>query len=60
MMLQNMNEMSKKGIKTKEDFLLEDESPFELASTAIFKMFNEWEAAGYELPRSIEQVRSRS
>jgi len=53
---ENMNEMSKKGIKTKEDFLLEDESPFELASIAIFKMFNEWEAAGYELPRSIEQV----
>ena len=55
-----MNEMSKKGIKTKEEMLLEDETPFELASIAIFKMFNEWEAAGYELPRSIEQVRSRS
>jgi hypothetical protein len=26
--------------------MVEDETPFELASIAIFKMFNEWEAKG--------------
>merc|ERR1711971_162189 len=50
----NMNQMVAQGVKTKEDMLLEDETPFELASIAVFKMFNEWEAGGYELPRSVE------
>jgi len=53
---ENMKELAEKGIKTKEEMLMEDETPFELASIAIFKMFNEWEAAGYELPRAIEEV----
>jgi len=51
---ENMNQMAAQGVKTKEDMLLEDETPFELASIAVFKMFNEWEAGGYELPRSVE------
>ena len=28
---------------------MEDETPFELASNAIFKMFNEWEAKGKKI-----------
>jgi len=52
----NMNEMVAKGVKTKDELMLEDETPFELASIAIFKMLNEWEAAGYELPPEIEEV----
>ena len=53
---ENMNQMARSGVKNKEEMMLEDETPFELASIAIFKMFNEWEASGYELPRSIESV----
>jgi len=53
---QNMNEMAEKGLKSKEELMLEDETPFELASIAVFKMLNEWEAAGYELPPAIEDV----
>lgn len=52
----NMNEMADKGVKTKDELMLEDETPFELASIAVFKMLNEWEAAGYELPPAIEDV----
>ena len=32
--------MARKGEKTKEELLLEDETPFELASVAIFKVMN--------------------
>merc|ERR1712179_890337 len=39
-----------------DDLLLQDETPFELASIAIFKMLNEWEAAGYELPQALADV----
>jgi len=53
---QGMNEKVGRGETTKEELLLQDETPFELASIAIFKMLNEWEAAGYELPREIEDV----
>ena len=52
----NISQMAEKGLKTKEELLLEDETPFELASIAVFKMLNEWEAAGYELPPAIEDV----
>lgn len=51
-----MNEMVSKGLKTKDEAMLEDETPFELASIALFKMLNEWEAAGCELPPAIEDV----
>jgi len=53
---QNMNDMVSKGLKTKDEAMLEDETPFELASIAVFKMLNEWEAAGCELPPAIEDV----
>ena len=43
--------MVAKGMKSKEELLLEDETPFELASIAIFKMLNEWEANGFHLPQ---------
>ena len=39
-----------------DELLLEDETPFELASIAVFKMLNEWEAGGWELPRAISDV----
>ena len=39
-----IGEMAQKGESSREDLLLEDETPFELASIAIFKMLNEWEA----------------
>ena len=51
-----MNDLAAKGLKSKEEMMLEDETMFELASVAIFKMLNEWEAGGYELPRSLEEV----
>jgi len=51
-----MNNIVSSGTKPKEEMMLEDETPFELASIAIFKMLNEWEAAGYELPQAIEDV----
>lgn len=41
---------------SKDEMLTEDETPFELASIAIFKMLNEWEASGYELPQAISDV----
>ena len=44
------------GGESKDEMLLVDETPFELASIAIFKMLNEWEAAGYELPQAINDV----
>jgi len=44
------------GGRTKDERLLEDETPFELASIAIFKMLNEWEASGFELPPAISDV----
>ena len=53
---ENMNHLARQGIKSKEELLLEDETPFELASIALFKMLNEWEASGFELPRSIDEV----
>jgi len=53
---ENMNSLAARGVKTKENMMLEDETVFELASMAIFKMLNEWEARGYELPRSVEEV----
>ena len=53
---ENMNSLAAKGVKTKENMMLEDETVFELASLAIFKMLNEWEARGYELPRGVEEV----
>ena len=46
-----INDMVAKGMKSKEELLLEDETPFELASIAIFKMLNEWEANGFHLPQ---------
>ena len=46
-----MNKTAAEGSKTKEELLIEDETPFELASIAIFKMLNEWEAKGFELPQ---------
>ena len=46
-----MNKTAAEGSKTKEELLMEDETPFELASIAIFKMLNEWEAKGFELPQ---------
>ena len=51
-----MNDLAAKGLKSKEEMMLEDETMFELASVAIFKMLNEWEAGGYELPRCLEEV----
>lgn len=53
---ENMNNQSEKGLKSKEEMMLEDETVFELSSVAIFKMLNEWEARGYELPRCVEEV----
>jgi len=53
---QNINEMASKGLKSKDELMLEDETPFELASIALFKMLNEWEAGGCELPPAIEDV----
>jgi len=44
------------GGKTRDERLLEDETPFELASIAIFKMLNEWEASGFELPPALSDV----
>ena len=32
-----INDMARKGLKSKDELLLEDETPFELASIAIFK-----------------------
>jgi len=51
-----INDMVAKGMKSKEELLLEDETPFELASIAIFKMLNEWEANGFHLPQDLEDV----
>lgn len=51
-----MSDTAKKGEKTKDELMVEDETPFELASIAIFKMLNEWEASGYELPQAISDV----
>ena len=51
-----MNDLAAKGLKSKEEMMLEDETIFELASVAIFKMLNEWEAGGYELPRPVEEA----
>jgi len=51
-----IDEMAQKGESSKEDLLLEDETPFELASIAIFKMLNEWEAKGFQLPQDLEDV----
>merc|ERR1712200_252773 len=51
-----INEIVAKGGKNKEELLLDDETPFELASIAIFKMLNEWEAGGFELPQAISDV----
>lgn len=51
-----INEMVTKGLKSKDELLLEDETPFELASMAIYKMLNEWEAKGYELPQDLEDI----
>ena len=48
---EEMNKTAAEGSKTKEELLMEDETPFELASIAIFKMLNEWEAKGFELPQ---------
>merc|ERR1719319_1482796 len=35
---------------------VEGDTPFELSSIAIFKMLNEWEASGFELPPAISDV----
>merc|ERR1719292_119715 len=51
-----INSGASKDGKNREEMLLEDETPFELASIAVFKMLNEWEAAGCELPPAIEDV----
>lgn len=51
-----INEMVNKGLKSKDELLLEDETPFELASMAVFKMLNEWEAKGFELPYDLEDI----
>lgn len=51
-----MNKMVAEGIKTKVDLLSEDPTPFELAGVAIFKMLNEWEAKGYQLPADLEDA----
>ncbi len=48
--------MVNKGLKSKDELLLEDETPFELASMAVFKMLNEWEAKGFELPYDLEDI----
>jgi len=53
---QAINEMVNKGIKSKDELLLEDETPFELASMAIYKLLNEWEAKGFELPPDLEDI----
>ena len=47
-----LNNLTSEGSKTKEELLMGDETPFELASIAIFKMLNEWEAKGFELPQA--------
>jgi hypothetical protein len=51
-----INEMVNKGLKSKDELLLEDETPFELASMAVYKMLNEWEAKGFELPWDLEDI----
>lgn len=51
-----INSGATKDGKNREEMLLEDETPFELASIAIFKMLNEWEAGGFELPQAISDV----
>jgi len=51
-----INDIVTKGIKNKEELLLDDETPFELASIAIFKMLNEWESKGFQLPQDLEDV----
>lgn len=51
-----INDIVSKGIKNKEELLLDDETPFELASIAIFKMLNEWESKGFQLPQDLEDV----
>lgn len=51
-----INDMARKKLKSKEELLLEDETPFELASIAIFKMLNEWESKGFQLPQDLEDV----
>ena len=51
-----INSGASKDGKNREEMLLEDETPFELASIAIFKMLNEWEAGGFELPQAISDV----
>merc|ERR1719411_2342225 len=48
--------MARSGSNSKEELLLEDETPFELASIAIYKLLNEWESKGYELPPDLEDV----
>ena len=48
-------EMRQTG-RSREDLLLEDETPFELASIAMFKLLNEWEAGGWTVPASMERV----
>lgn len=51
-----INDMAHKGIKSKQELMLDDETPFELASVAIFKMLNEWESKGVELPEDLNDV----
>lgn len=49
---EEMNKKEQEG-KNKDDLLVKDETPFELASIAIFKLLNEWEAGGFELPQAL-------
>jgi len=53
---EGLKKLVESGTKTREELLLEDETPFELASIAIFKMMNDWQADGYEIPEPIQDV----
>lgn len=53
---EGLKKLVESDTKTREELLLEDETPFELASIAIFKMMNDWQADGYEIPEPIQDV----